>query len=136
MFEEQNHSLSEKEKHILPSIALSLLDERVEEDIIEDMKVEQLVFIQESIEAMDKKHQIQVLHLLSQAIKEKKDIHESFTLNENKYGVHINLSVLPQCILKKLLVFIENVHHERVSSTTITTLNELQTDLNSFPQNN
>ena len=57
-----------------------------EEKIVEnsyDIDVEELEFVREKIEAMNKFNQVEVLRLLKQF--------DNVTLNENKYGVHINL---------------------------------------------
>ena len=46
--------------------------------------VDELNFIRETIENMNKFNQLEVLKMLSR--------HHEVTLNENNYGVHINLS--------------------------------------------
>ena len=76
-----------------------------EENILEnsyDINVEQLEFIREKIEAMNKFSQVEVLRLLKQS--------DNVTLNENKYGVHINLSELPKNIIDGLLNYINYVN--------------------------
>jgi len=66
------------------------------------ISVEDLEFIREKIEAMNKFIQVEVLRLLKQ--------YDTVTLNENKYGIHINLSELPKNIIDKLLLYIDYVN--------------------------
>jgi hypothetical protein len=66
------------------------------------ISVEDLEFIREKIEAMNKFSQVEVLRLLKQ--------YDTVTLNENKYGIHINLSELPKNIIDKLLLYIDYVN--------------------------
>jgi hypothetical protein len=54
---------------------------------MEEMSIQSLNYIRESIENMSKHNQIEVLRILSK--------NKSVTINENKYGVHINLTDLP-----------------------------------------
>lgn len=75
--------------------------------------VSELNYLRESIENMNKFNQIEVLRILT---KYKNDI----TLNENKYGIHINLSELKSDILDELDVYIKYVN------TQETTLNEIE----------
>ena len=63
--------------------------------------VSELNYIRETIEKMNKFNQIEILRILSK--------HESVTLNENKYGIHINLSDLDKEIIHELSVFIKYV---------------------------
>ncbi len=73
---------------------------------INNYSVSELNYLRESIEHMDKFNQIEVLRLLN---KHKNDV----TFNENKYGVHINLSELKKDILDELGIFIKYVNtHE------------------------
>jgi hypothetical protein len=54
-----------------------------------------------TIENMNKFNQIEVLRILNK--------HPTVTLNENKYGVHVNLSELKKEIVEELNVFINYV---------------------------
>lgn len=61
------------------------------------MNEAQLISIRDTIEKMSKFNQIEALRLLKK--------HESVTINENKYGIHINLSELDPSILAELEQF-------------------------------
>jgi len=63
--------------------------------------VSELNYIRETIEKMNKFNQIEILRILNK--------HESVTLNENKYGIHINLSELDKEIINELSLFIKYV---------------------------
>ena len=69
--------------------------------------VSELNYIRETIEAMNKFNQIEVLRLLSK--------HKDITLNENKYGVHVNLSDIKREFLDELNVYINYVNSQEVS---------------------
>ena len=69
--------------------------------------VSELNYIRESIENMNKFNQVEVLRILNK----NKDV----ILNENKYGVHINLSELKQYILDELLVYINYVNTQETT---------------------
>jgi hypothetical protein len=57
--------------------------------------------IRESIENMNKFNQIEVLRILSK--------HKNVIINENKYGIHINLSELDNYIVDELNMYIKYV---------------------------
>ena len=67
----------------------------------------ELNYIRDTIENMNKFNQIEVLRLLSK--------HNTVTLNENKYGVHINLSELKKEILEEMEVYIKYVNTQEVT---------------------
>jgi NTP pyrophosphatase (non-canonical NTP hydrolase) len=69
---------------------------------INNYSVSELNYIRESIENMNKFNQIEVLRILHN--------NKYVTLNENKYGVHINISDLKKEILDELLVYINYVN--------------------------
>jgi len=69
---------------------------------INNYSISELNYIRESIENMNKFNQIEVLRILHN----NKDV----TLNENKYGVHVNISELKKEILDELLVYINYVN--------------------------
>ena len=62
--------------------------------------------IRESIENMSKFNQIAVLKILTR--------HKDVTINENKYGIHINLSELRQFILDELQIYIKYVNNQEI----------------------
>lgn len=67
-----------------------------------DVSINKLNNIRETIESMNKFNQIEVLRLLSK--------HKNICFNENKYGVHINLTELPSNIIDELDIYIHYVH--------------------------
>jgi hypothetical protein len=74
--------------------------EAMTSDQYEGVSVNQLNHIREKVENMNKFNQIEVLRLLSK--------HTSVIFNENKYGVHINLSELSTKIIEELeMTFID-----------------------------
>ncbi len=60
-----------------------------------------LNIIRENIEKMNKFNQVEILKILSK--------HSSVMINENKYGVHINLSELDTSIIKELSEYVKYV---------------------------
>jgi hypothetical protein len=85
---------------------------------VNNFSVSELNYIRESIENMNKFNQIEVLRILNN----NKDV----ILNENKYGVHINLSELKKEILNDLMTYINYVN------TQESTLNEIEKQKESF----
>jgi len=69
---------------------------------INNYSVSELNYLRESIENMNKFNQVEVLRLLYK--------HKDVTLNENKYGTHINLSEVKKEILDELSVYIKYVN--------------------------
>lgn len=69
---------------------------------INNYSVSELNYLRESIENMNKFNQIEVLRIFNK--------HKDVTLNENKYGIHINLSELDKDILDELLTYIKYVN--------------------------
>jgi hypothetical protein len=69
---------------------------------INNYSVSELNYLRESIENMNKFNQIEVLRILHN--------HDSVILNENKYGVHVNLSDLKKEILDELAIYIKYVN--------------------------
>jgi hypothetical protein len=69
---------------------------------VNTFSVSELEYIRESIESMNKFHQIEALRILNK--------HKSVILNENKYGIHINLSELQNEVLNELNEFIQYVN--------------------------
>ena len=63
--------------------------------------------IREQIEHMSKFNQIEILRILTKS----KDV----TLNENKYGIHINLTELSTEILNELILYIKYVNTQELT---------------------
>ena len=66
----------------------------VSTNYITNISVSELNFIRETIENMNKFNQVQVLKILNK--------YKDVTLNENKYGIHINLSELSKEKIEEL----------------------------------
>ena len=82
-----------------------------EEEVQEQVDATELELIREKIEAMNKFNQVEVLRILQ---------YKNVTLNENKYGVHINLSELDNYTIDALKNYIEYVNNQEMD------LNELE----------
>jgi hypothetical protein len=78
---------------------------------INNCSVSELNYIQETIENMNKFNQIEVLRLLTG--------HKDVYLNENKYGIHINLSELKIDIINELYAFIKYVSTQELALNSI-----------------
>ena len=85
---------------------------------INNFSVSELNYIRESIENMNKFNQVEVLRILNN--------NKEVTLNENKYGVHINLSELQKDILNDLITYINYVN------TQESNLNEIEKQKETF----
>jgi len=78
---------------------------------INNYSVSELNYIRDTIEKMNKFNQIEILRILNK--------HENITLNENKYGVHINLSELDKEIIYELTLFIKYVNTQEQTLNSI-----------------
>ncbi len=78
---------------------------------INNFSVSELNYIRETIENMNKFNQIEVLRILSK--------HTNVTLNENKYGVHINLSDLHKDVIDELSTYIKYVTTQELTLNSI-----------------
>jgi hypothetical protein len=65
-----------------------------------------LNFIREQIEIMSKFNQIEILRLLTK--------NKNVIINENKYGIHINLSELENTVLDDLMTYIKYVNTQEI----------------------
>ena len=74
---------------------------------INNFSISELNYIRDSIENMNKFNQVEVLRILNND--------KEVTLNENKYGVHVNLSELTTDILDELLAYIKYVNTQEVT---------------------
>lgn len=79
---------------------------------VNQFSVSELNYIRESIENMSKFNQVEVLRILKK--------HNDITINENKYGIHINISELKRDILEEMIVYINYVNAQE------TTLNNVE----------
>ena len=62
--------------------------------------------MREQLENMSKFNQIEVLRILAK--------NKNVIINENKYGIHINLSEIPDTILNELMVYIKYVNTQEI----------------------
>jgi NTP pyrophosphatase (non-canonical NTP hydrolase) len=74
---------------------------------INNFSVSELNYIRESIENMNKFNQVEVLRLLNK--------YKDVTINENKYGIHINLSELKKELLDEIIIYINYVNTQEVT---------------------
>jgi uncharacterized protein (DUF342 family) len=70
----------------------------------------ELAAIRDSIEQMSKFNQVEVLRILHK--------HSDVTLNENKYGVHVNLTNLTDPVLQELKTYISYVNTQEQALKT------------------
>ncbi len=73
--------------------------------------ISELNYIRDSIQNMNKFNQIEVLRLLTKR--------NEVTINENKYGIHINLSEISKEILNEINIFIGYVKTQEITLNTI-----------------
>ena len=66
----------------------------------------ELNYIRESIEVMTKFNQVEILRILTK--------NKNVTINENKYGIHINLSELNKSIVNELKMYINYVNTQEI----------------------
>jgi len=71
------------------------------EIIANDYDTSKLNYIREQLENMRKFNQIEVLRILTK--------NKNTIINENKYGIHINLSELQNSVLNELMAYITYV---------------------------
>jgi hypothetical protein len=88
---------------------LSECQNEIENEI--DLNSTYLNRIRESIENMSKFNQIEVLRILTK--------HNEVIINENKYGIHINLSELDKSILDELFVYIKYVNTQEIELNNV-----------------
>jgi len=74
---------------------------------INNYSVSELNYLRESIENMNKFNQVEVLRIFYK--------HKEVMLNENKYGIHINLSELKKEVLDELAVYIKYVNAQETN---------------------
>ena len=67
---------------------------------------DKLNYIRLQIENMSKFNQIEILRILTK--------HKDVIINENKYGIHINLSELKNDILDDLLMYVKYVNTQEI----------------------
>lgn len=88
---------------------------------INNYSVSELNYLRESIENMNKFNQIEILRIFNN--------HKDVTLNENKYGIHINLSELTKNVLDELSIYVKYVNTQE---TTLNTLEKKKEDYRKY----
>ena len=78
-------------------------------DIAPRLYIDELKSIKDKIESMPKFNQIEVLRVLSNS--------NEVTLNENKYGIHINLTEVSSHIINELKLYINYVNAQELNLT-------------------
>jgi hypothetical protein len=78
---------------------------------INNYSVSELNYLRESIENMNKFNQVGILRIMCKF----KDV----TLNENKYGIHINLSELKKEVLDEMSMFVKYVNTQESNLNSI-----------------
>ena len=78
---------------------------------VNNFSVSELNYIRDAVENMNKFNQIEVLRILNN--------HKDVTINENKYGIHINLSELNNNIIRDLFVYINYVNAQEIELNNI-----------------
>ena len=78
---------------------------------INNYSISELNYLRESIENMNKFNQVEVLRIFNN--------HKDVTLNENKYGIHINLSELKKEILDELSTYVKYVNTQESALNTV-----------------
>jgi len=76
------------------------------ETVSENYTDEELINLQNIIENMEKTNQVKVLRILKR--------HTDVTINENKNGIHINLSELKKTIIDELMKFVNYVNKQNM----------------------
>ena len=76
-----------------------------------EVNLAELNSIREAIENMSKFNQIEILRILTN--------HKEVIINENKYGIHINLSELSSNIIRDLFVYVNYVNAQEIELNNI-----------------
>jgi hypothetical protein len=77
----------------------------------DEIDINELSLIRDKLEMMTKFNQVEVLRILKK--------HKCVTLNENKYGVHINLTDLPSNIINELKIYINYVNAQEFNLNSV-----------------
>lgn len=80
------------------------IQQEIEKPIVSS--VEKLENVKNKIEAMEKYHQVEILKILSG---------NKSKINENKSGVYVNLSFLPDTTIQQLINYIDYVNDQEES---------------------
>jgi hypothetical protein len=86
-------------------------DNNAENVYANTLDLAQLNIIRETIENMSKFNQVEILRILTK--------YKEVIINENKYGIHINLSELSNEIFNELMVYINYVNTQEIELNNI-----------------
>jgi NTP pyrophosphatase (non-canonical NTP hydrolase) len=73
---------------------------------VNQYSISELNYIRDSIENMNKFNQVEILRVLDKY---------NVALNENKYGIHINLSELKKEIIDELIIYMNYVNKQEIT---------------------
>lgn len=99
---------------IVETYQTSVENMAVTNGMLDSKKIEELEKIQEKIEKMSVFNQIEILKIFH-------EYKDEVTLNENKNGILINLTDVPQYIIKKLYEYISYVEKQENQLSTVET---------------
>lgn len=74
---------------------------------VNNYSVSELNYIRDMIQNMSKFNQVEVLRILTK--------HKDITLNENKYGIHVNLTDIHKEILDEITSYINYVKTQEIT---------------------
>ena len=83
------------------------MEAHVSTNEVNSFSISELNYIRDTIESMNKFNQIEILRIMNK--------HYDITLNENKYGVHINLSELKKEMIEELSTYIKYVNTQEIA---------------------
>lgn len=100
--------------------------ENVQEEVTNEINIVELNLIKDSIDKMVKINQVEILRILKKNPK--------INLNENNYGVHVNLSDLPYSTIEEIKNYInyvntqeKNLNHIELQKNNMKTLFNVNT---------
>ena len=83
-------------------ISYVLMEAIVSTNEINNYSDSELIYLREVIENLSKFNQVEVLRIFFN--------HKDITLNENKYGTHINLSEVKKEVILELLLYVKYIN--------------------------
>jgi len=107
----------EEIKEIFKKDNNNLLNINIDKEEPKNILIKELIDIQKTIESMSKYNQIEILRILK--------IDNKITLNENKYGIFINLSEVDILTINKLKNFIQYVNTQEMNLIQIENQKEI-----------
>ena len=100
--------------------------ENIQEEVMNEINIVELNLIKDAIDKMVKINQVEILRILKKNPK--------INLNENNYGVHVNLSDLPYSTIEEIKNYInyvntqeKNLNHIELQKNNMKTLFNVNT---------